>query len=149
MQIAVSKIAKLTSEKEPTDVRCSAITVLGELGGRDGEVNSAIIEALNDEDPEVRIRAIRAAGRLRIERALSGIAERLKTGGVEAEAAAEAAAGMGARGPPTLRDLMPRVAPGLRRYIAAALARVGVYEDSSELEVITDKDPAVVDAAVT
>jgi HEAT repeat protein len=149
MQIAVSKIAKLTSEKEPSDVRCSAITVLGELGGRDGEVNSAIIEALNDEDPEVRIRAIRAAGRLGIERALPGIAERLKAGGPEAEAAAEAAAGMSAKGTTMLRDLMPRVAPGLRRYIAAALSRVGVYEDASELDVLTDKDPAVVDAAVT
>jgi hypothetical protein len=45
---------------------------------------------------------------------------------------------------------MPHVAPGLRRYIASALAGAGAAGagDVSELEVLLDKDPAVVEATV-
>src|SRR5262245_19990935 len=148
MQIAVAKLVKLLSEEQPSEVRSSAMTVLSELGGRDSEVSSAVLEALADEDPEVRLRAIRAAGRLKIEKALPKLAERIRAGGVEAELAAEAAAGMGKKGTDTLRELMGHVVPGLRRYIAASLARAGATGDGSELDILTDKETAVVEAAV-
>src|SRR5262245_36096778 len=148
MQIAVAKLVKLLAEEQPSEVRSSAMTVLSEVGGRDSEVTSAVVEALSDEDPEVRLRAIRAAGRLHIERALPKLAERIRAGGVEAELAAEAAAGMGKKGTATLRELMGHVVPGLRRYIAASLARAGATDDPGELDILTNDESSVVDAAV-
>src|SRR5262245_51454272 len=149
MQIAVAKLVKLLSEEQPSEVRSSAMTVLSELGGRDSEVSSAVLEALADEDPEVRLRAIRAAGRLHIEKALPKLAERIRAGGVEAELAAEAAAGMGKKGTSTLRELMGHVVPGLRRYIAASLVRAAATGDGSELDILVSDEAAVVDAAVS
>lgn len=146
MQLPVAKIVRLLSADNPPEVRRAAMTVLGEVGGRDGEVNSAVIDALNDDDAEIRLRAIRAAGQLHLDRAIPQLSERIKAGGVEAELAADAVAHLGAKGSAALHDLMPRVAPGLRRYIAAALART--VADGNELDVLTDKDPAVVEAAV-
>jgi HEAT repeat protein len=146
MQLPVGKIVRLMSPENPPEVRRAAVTVLGEVGGRDAEVSAALMEALADDDPDVRLRAIRAAGQLKIERSIPQLAERIKTGGPEAELAADAAAHLGVKGSAALRDLMPKVAPGLRRYIAAALARTAV--DVADLDVLVDKDPSVVDAAV-
>jgi HEAT repeat protein len=149
MQIAVSKLVKLLAEEQPSEVRTSAMTILSELGGRDAEISSAVVDALSDEDPEVRIRAIRAAGRLHVEKALPKLAERIRGGGIEAELAAEAAAGMGKKGTATLRELMGHVAPGLRRYIAASLARAGAIDDGEIDDLLTNDETAVVDSAVS
>ncbi len=44
---------------------------------------------------------------------------------------------------------MPKVAPGLRRYIAAALAAAGTASaETATIAVLLDKDPGVVEAAV-
>src|SRR5436190_8935154 len=123
MQLPVAKVVRLLTAEHPPEVRRSAIMVLGELGARDGEVSAAVLESMEDEDAEVRARAIRAAGQLHLERAIARLVERIKTGGTEAELASDAIAQMGAKGSAALRELMPKVAPGLRRYIAAALAR--------------------------
>src|SRR5262245_19334148 len=125
MQVPVSKILKLLEADRPAEVRRAAVTVLGELGLRDGAVADAVVAALADDDGEVRLGAIAAAGKLRIEKALPVLAERIKAGGPEAERGAEVAARFGARGSRLLHELMPRVAPGLRRYIASALAGAG------------------------
>jgi HEAT repeat protein len=146
MQLPVGKIVRLIEAENAPEVRRAAVTVLGEVGGRDAEVSAALMDALTDDDPEVRLRAIRAAGQLKVERSIPQLAERIKTGGAEAELAADAAAHLGAKGSAALRDLMPKVAPGLRRYIAAALARTAA--DVSDLDVLVDKDPSVVEAAV-
>jgi hypothetical protein len=149
MQIAAEKIIRLLSDEQPSDVRCAAVTILGELGGRDGAVTTAVTAAISDEDDDVRLRAIQAAGRLRIEKSLPRLAERIKEGGAEAEAAAEAMAGMGAKGTKALRDMLPRLVPGLRRYIAASLARAGVAGSGEELDILADKDASTIDAAVS
>jgi hypothetical protein len=150
MHVSLSKILRMLSPGNNVEVRRAAVTVLGELGERTGEVPDAVVAALADDDGEVRLRAITAAGKLRVEKALPLLTERIKAGGTEAVQAAEVAARLGAKGRRQLHDLMPQVAPGLRRYIASALAGAGAAGagDVSELEVLLDKDPAVVEATV-
>ena len=98
MQISSDKIIRLTGKDHPPEVRSAAITVLGELGGRDAAVSSAVLEALGADDGSVRVRAVRAAGQLRIDKALPLLIERINHGGVEGELAAEAAAKFGRKG---------------------------------------------------
>jgi hypothetical protein len=150
MQVPLRKILSLLAPAKDAEVRQAALTVLAELGHRDGAVSDAILAALADDDGEVRLRAIAATGKLRVEKALPLLAERIKAGGLEAERAAEVAARLGPRGAGLLHELMPRVAPGLRRYIASALAGAGAdgAGDVGELAILLDKDPAVVGAAV-
>jgi HEAT repeat protein len=149
MQVARSKILRLMNADHPPEVRRAAALVLGELGGRDAEVSRALCEHLQDADAALRLEVIRAVGKLRVEPALPQLLERIKDGGAEAEQAALAAARLGARGTRGLQELMPRVAPGLRRYIAAALAGSGAGgADDTGLRVLLDSDPGVVEAAV-
>ncbi len=149
MQVPTKKILRLLQAEHPPEVRRAAALVLGELGVRDAEVSKALCESLGDADEGVRLEAIQAVGKLRVEPALAQLLERIKGGGEEAERAAESAARLGARGTKALQEMMPRVAPGLRRYIAAALADSGTARaDASALAVLHDKDPAVVEAAV-
>src|SRR5207249_1787399 len=73
---------------------------------------------------------------------------RIREGGPEAEAAAQAASQLGAKATKALQDLMKEVAPGLRRRIAGALG--GSHTSSATtaaVDVLLDKDPGVVDAA--
>src|SRR3712207_696625 len=130
MQIPVEKIIRLTGDDHPSEVRTAAVTVLGEIGGRDAAVNASILDALKADDPAVRVRAGGAAGQLRIDKALPVLIERISHGGVEGELAAEAAARLGAKGTAALQDVIHRVVPGVRKYIAAALA--GAEADGSK-----------------
>jgi hypothetical protein len=150
MQVPLRKILGLLAPGNDAEVRRAAVLVLGELGQRDASIHQAVLTALSDDDEEVRLRAIRAVGKLRIDKALPQLAERIKAGGTEAVQAAEVAARLGTKGSTLLHELMPRVAPGLRRYIAAALAGAGAAGggDVHELEILLDRDPAVVAAAV-
>src|SRR5205823_10657532 len=92
---------------------------------------------------------IRAVGKLKIEAALPHLLARIKEGGHEADEAAHAAARIGPKGTRALQELMPRVAPGLRRYIAAALAGGGTASaTAAAAAVLLDRDPGVVEAAV-
>ncbi|MFO0809948.1 MAG: HEAT repeat domain-containing protein [Gemmataceae bacterium] len=147
MQIPLKKLLSLLDAKQPEGVRRAAAVVLGEVGGKDAGLASAIGEALADESPGVRLEAIRAAGKLRVDAALPQLLERIKDGGEEAEAAAHAAAMLGAKGVKGLHGLMPKVAPGLRRYIAAALAAHGAGA-ADPTDLLRDKDPGVVDATM-
>jgi hypothetical protein len=148
MQVPSSKIVRLMNPDQPPEVRSAAALVLGELGGRDAEVSKALCEHLRDDDAALRMQVIRAVGKLRVEPALPQLLERIKEGGAEAEQAALAAARLGARGTRGLQELMPKVAPGLRRYIAAALAGSGTGGDDTGLRVLLDPDPGVIEAAV-
>jgi hypothetical protein len=150
MQIPADKIIRLTGPDHPSEVRCAAVTVLGELGGRDAAVNAAVLEAMDADDPAVRIRAVRAAGQLRIDRALSHLIERISHGGVEGELAAEAAARLGGKGTQALEDVLHKVVPGVRKYIASALAGAEAdgSKDASGIAMLQEKDPAVIEAAV-
>lgn len=151
MQINSTKIVELLAPTHALEVRCAAITVLGELGGRDADVNVAILDALANEESAIRLRAIRAIGQLKIERALPQLLERISHGGQEAELAAEAAAKMGAKGTQALQEVMHKVVPGVRKYIAAALATADAdgSKDASGIDMLLEKDQAVVEAAVT
>ena len=122
MQIPVEKIIALAESDHPSEVRCAAITILGELGGRHAEVSSAILGALASDDGAVRIRAVYAAGQLKIDKALPRLLERINHGGREGQLAAEAAAKLGAKGSQALQEVIHKVVPGVRKYIAAASA---------------------------
>jgi HEAT repeat protein len=149
MQVLLKKLLGLLDTEHPAEVRAAAAVVLGEVGARDAGLSAALCASLEDEDRAVRLRAIEAVAKLRVEPALPRLLERVKVGGEEAEAAAQAAARLGARGTRALQELMPRVAPGLRRYIAAALGAGGnTSAESAAVAVLLDKDPGVVEAAV-
>src|SRR3954449_6045931 len=128
MQIPVKKLLRLLDPDQPLDARCAAALVLGEAGGRDAELSRGLLDRLDDEAGPVRLEVIKAVGKLKVEPALPRLLDRIKAGGPEAEAAALAAARLGARGAKGLHDLMPKVSPGLRRYIASALSSAGAAD---------------------
>src|SRR5437764_10615783 len=107
MQVPVRKILSLLDPAQEAEIRRAAITVLGELGPRSGPVEDAVLTALTDNDDEVRLRAIAAAGKLRIDKALPLLTERIKSGGPEAVQAAEVAARLGRGGRRARHELMP------------------------------------------
>ena len=141
------KLLRLLQAGQPPDLRSAAATVLGEVGGRDAELGHALRDLLDDADPAVRGRAIVALGKLRIEPALPQLLTRVKEGGPDGELAAQAAARLGAKGTRALLDLMPEVAPGIRRKIAAALGAAGnPSAESAAIDSLLDSDPGVVEA---
>src|SRR5437868_10858610 len=118
----LQKVLELLRPETASELRGAAALVLGEVGVRDGHVDQALCQLLDDPDSGVRSRAMTAIGKLRIEKALGRLVERVSLGGEEAETAAYAVARLGARGTRALQELMPQTAPGLRRRIASALA---------------------------
>ncbi len=149
MQLPTTKLLRLLGADHAAEVRRAAALVLGELGVRDAEAAEALCEGLEDSEPPVRLEVIRAVGKLRVEQALPRLLERIREGGEEADEAAHAAAHLGAKGTKALQELMPKVAPGLRRYIAAALAGGGTASaTAAAAAVLLDRDPGVVEAAV-
>lgn len=148
MTDTAKKILRLLQPDQPLDVRCAAVLVLGEIGGKDAELTRALCDALQDREGQLRLQVIKAVGKLRLEAALPQLLERIKEGGEEAEQAAQAAAKLGAKGTRSLQELMPKVAPGLRRYIASALAAAGTASaETAAVAVLLDRDPGVVEAA--
>ena len=115
------KLLQLLGPDHAAELRSAAALVLGEIGGRDAELTQTLCETLNDPEPAVRTQAMTAVGKLRIERALSPLLNRIREGGPESAVAAQAAARLGAKGIRALQELMGDVAPGLRRRIAAAI----------------------------
>lgn len=147
MAAATKEILRLLRAEQPVEIRRAAVIVLGELGEKNSDVAKDMVALLADGDPALRIDTIKAVGKLKIEAALPSLLERVKGGGEEADQAAHAAARLGAKGTKALRDLLPRVAPGLRRYIASALAAGGnASAGHAALEMLLDKDPGVVEA---
>jgi HEAT repeat protein len=149
MADTTKKVLRLLHPDQPIDMRCAAALVLGEIGTKDAELTRALCDSLTDGEPRLRLQVIKSVGKLRIEAALSQLLERVKEGGEEAEQAAQAAAKLGAKGTRALQELMPKVAPGLRRYIAAALAAAGTASsETAAVAVLLDKDSGVVEAAL-
>ena len=142
------KLLQLSKAGQATDLRCAAVRVLGEVGTREPELTRTLCELVNDPEADVRLHVLRALGQLHVEQALPQFLDKVRQGGAEAEAAAEAAARLGARGTKALQGLMHEVAPGLRRRIAAALA-VGRTSSAgaAAVDALRDSDPGVVDAA--
>ncbi|QVL32653.1 hypothetical protein KIH39_01680 [Telmatocola sphagniphila] len=147
--VPLKNILKLVDPKQTTEIRRSAIVVLGELGQREGDTSEAIHECLRDTDQGIRLASIVAIGQLKIDAALPELLEKIKHGGLESELAADAVAKLGVKGRKALQDLMGKVAPGLRKYIASSLAASGADRaDADALKILQDKDPAVVEAAL-
>ena len=148
LDATAKKLLRLLDADQAPEVRRAAAVVLGELGPRDAEVSRAVVAGLDDADPDYRATMLAAAGRLGVETALPKLLARIEDGGAESELAAQAAARLGTKATKALQDLMHRVAPGLRRRIAGALASVGAASSGTAgLDALLDKDPGVVDAA--
>ncbi|MCI0376731.1 MAG: HEAT repeat domain-containing protein [Gemmataceae bacterium] len=148
MQLSSKKILALLAPERPAQVRRAALVVLRSLGERDGELTQAVYDCLQDADGGVRQEAIQAAGQLRVDKALTTLLGKIEDGGTEGELAAHAAAKLGVKGTRALQDLMHKVAPGVRRYIGAALASGGPVSDhAAGLHVLRDNDRGVVEAA--
>jgi HEAT repeat protein len=129
-------------------VRCAALVVVGEIGDRDPKLEATLSSALGDPDPSVRAQAIATVGQLQIHQALPTLLARVREGGDESVAAAQAAARLGAKATHALQELMGSVAPGLRRRIASALATGDTASaETAAVDVLLDSDPNVVDAA--
>jgi len=144
----IKKLLHLLGPDQPAHVRTAAALVIGELGDRDGEIGAALCQYLNDPDLAVRVQVITAVGRLRIDQALPRLLQSVQAGGDEAERAAQAVAHLGVKGTRALQDLMDKVAPGLRRRIAGALAAGGTASaETAAVDALLDKDPGVVEAA--
>jgi len=149
MQIASTKLLRLLDADQPLEVRCAVVLVLGEVGAKDATVSKTLCELLQDEQLALRLQVVKTIGKLKIEPALPQLVARVEKGGEEAELAAHAAARLGAKGTAALQDLMHHVAPGVRRYIAAALASAGTASsENATLGVLVDRDAAVVESAV-
>ena len=148
MDVPVKKLVRLLSADQPAEIRGAAVLVFTELGIKDAEASTELIARLDDLEPVVRVFAIKAAGRLKLTKALPVLLERIKGGGEEANLSADAAAKLGADGVKGLQGLMSHVAPGLRRYIAAALTGAGGAGGAEAgMAVLLDKDPQVATAA--
>jgi HEAT repeat protein len=148
MQLPLKKLLALLAPDQPAEVRRAAVVVLGELGVKDAELAQELRQRLQDPEPGLRLEVIKAIGKLRLEPALPQLLARIREGGEEAAEAAHAVARLGAKGTHALQDLMPQVAPGLRRYIAAALAASSTPSaEAATATVLLDKDPGVVEAA--
>ena len=144
MDVPVKKLVKLLDPARPSGVRTAAVVVCGELGVKDSATE--LLAALWDEDDAVRLAAVPACGQLKLVKALPIFLERIPTGGVEGNLCAAAAAQLGPAGVKGLHDLLHKVAPGVRKTIAAVLSGAGGGAEAS-VSVLRDHDPAVVTAA--
>jgi HEAT repeat protein len=77
------KLLRLLRPEHPPEVRAAAALVLGELGTRDAELTEALCGALDDAEQGVRLMALAAVGKLRLEPALPRLLTRIKEGGPE------------------------------------------------------------------
>ncbi len=113
--VTLQKVLELLRPETSSELRGAAALVLGEVGVRDGQLDQALCQLLDDPDGGVRNRAMSAIGKLRIEKALGRLVERVSLGGEEGEAAAYAVARLGARASRhrhrQRRDRCPRRAP--------------------------------------
>ncbi|MCU0706143.1 MAG: HEAT repeat domain-containing protein [Fimbriiglobus sp.] len=147
MDIPAKKLVRLLQPDQPADLRAAAVLVFAELGVKDAEANAEIVARLDDPDPAVRTYALRAAGKLKITKALPVLLDRIKGGGEEARLAAESAVRLGADGVKKLQDLLHHVVPGVRKYIAAALTSDSAAGTDAGVGVLLDKDPQIAIAA--
>ena len=150
LDATTKKLIQLLDPSRPEDIRVAAAKVLGEVASRAPELNEALFRAIDDSSSALRLQALSTVGQLRIDDALPKLLARISAGGPEAELAAQAAARLGAKGTHALQKLMHHVAPGLRPRLAAALAVGGTpTAKSAAVEALLDKDPGVVNAAVS
>jgi hypothetical protein len=140
------KLLRLLDSEQPV-LRRAAVAVLGEVGSKDKDLVEALCPLLEDADAELRLEAIKAVGKLHIDKALPQLLKSVGAGGTEADAAIHASAQLGAKGIQGLQEVMAKTAPGLRRRIAAGLAGSGTKSaEITALDTLLDADAGVVDA---
>lgn len=145
--VPTKKLLELLADGQPPELRLATVQVLKGLELKEAEIGEAVVPLLADDSPALRLAAVQLLGQMKHKPALKPLAALIEHGGEVGEAAAQAVAQLGDRGVSTLHELMPKVAPGLRRYIGAALA--GLTRSPEErLGILQDKDPGVVDSAV-
>jgi HEAT repeat protein len=143
------KILRLLGEDQSIETRKAAVRVLSAIDADGDDVGAALCPCAESSDVGLRVLAIQALGKLKVQDGLPVLLARVREGGEGAEQAAQAAARLGAKAVKALHDLMPKVAPGLRRYIAAALGAGGsTSADHAALEFLRDSDPGVVEVTV-
>src|SRR5262245_13805808 len=148
MNISAHQIVRQRQPDRPADVRAAGLTIAAELGVKTTDVAAAVLARLDDPAPSVRQQAIVAAAKLKVEKALPKLLDRIGHGGDEAAAAARAAAALGPKGSKALHELMYKVVPGVRKYVAAALAEAGTAgSDAAAVKVFLHPDPSVAAAA--
>ncbi|MCI0683525.1 MAG: HEAT repeat domain-containing protein [Gemmataceae bacterium] len=145
----LNKLIHVIAENGAPALRQAAIKVSGVVGSvKERGLVKALLAALTDSDANLRIDAIQALGQLQVEEALPRLAEIIRHGGAEAEAAAHAASQLGAKGARVLGKIMHEAAPGLRSRLTGVLAKSGA---GGALVVtahaLLDADPKVVDSA--
>ncbi|HET6202381.1 MAG TPA: HEAT repeat domain-containing protein [Planctomycetota bacterium] len=146
MDSTLRSVLRLLEEGSP-EVRCAAAVVLGALGEKEEPVVEALRARLKDDNPLVRRFAAEGLGRIGARRTFPDLIELVAHGGDTGRAAAAAVAAMGAAGVHALKELMSKVAPGVRPIIAGAIGHGGGKEaEKAALESLLDSDPAVVEA---
>ena len=144
------KIIDLLLEDESSLVRSSAAVIMGAMESPDTASGKALMQAMKDSESEVRLQAIIGLGKIRYEGALDALLEKFPQGGREGEEAANSIAKMGAKGVKTLLAELPKVSPGLRRYIGAAVAKAcHASADQAAIELLTDSDPGMVEGTAS
>jgi hypothetical protein len=145
--IPVKKLLQFLAPDQPYDLRLAVVRVLRALGINEAAAGDALLPLLNEAASPLKAEAVQLLGVMRHRPALQPLLGLIEHGGEAGEAAAYAVAHLGERGITALHSLMPKVAPGIRRYIGAALAAVP-SSPAERLGVLQDKDPGVVEAAV-
>jgi HEAT repeat protein len=143
----LSKLLLLICDGESTEIRRSALKVLGSVGSKDAKVVKTLVDVLADPEETLRIAAIETMGELEIEDALKPLEEFVRKGGVELESAVHTASLLGAKGANRMGKIMHEVSPHLRSRIAAVLAK----SNTGNALVVTasgllDEDSKVIEA---
>lgn len=142
----LSKLLTLVSDGESTEIRRSALKVLGAVGNKDAKVAKTLLETLSDPEDALRVAAIETLGELQIDDALRPLEEFVRKGGAELEPAVHAASLLGAKGANRMGKIMNEVSPSVKSRIAAILAK----SNTGNALVVTahgllDEDPRVID----
>lgn len=144
----LSRLLQIVASGETKELRHAALTVLGSVcGAAERNVVKTLVATLDDEDQDLRMAAIEALGQLHAEEALTSLERFVRQGGLELEAAVQAASQMGNRGAKLMGKVMNDVSPSVRTRIGAVLAKGG----TGNALVITaqgllDDDAKVIDA---
>jgi HEAT repeat protein len=145
----LAKLMRLISAPEAPELRRAAVLVAGSVGTeKDRPLVKALLATLQEADLELRLAAIDALGRLRVEDSLAPLEALVRQGGPELEAAVQAASQLGTRGVRAMGKIMEQATPGLRSRMAAVLAKSGTGGGLVvTAHTLLDDDPKVVDAA--
>ncbi|HWY85852.1 MAG TPA: hypothetical protein VNX28_03955, partial [Gemmataceae bacterium] len=145
----LAKLIHLIAAPDLPALRRAATLVSGSVGtSKDRNLVKALLANLPSDDLELRLAAIDALGRLRVDEALGRLESFVRQGGPELESAVQAAGNLGARGVKAMSKIMAEVTPSSRSRVAAVLARSGTGGGLvATAHALVDPDPKVVDAA--